>query len=436
MLTLETSVVRYTITSGVTEYSIPFAYWAKDEIVVIRTEADLSRTTLILDTDYSLSTPDGESGTLTKISDWGSAVKLTILRDVSPTQEKDFINGQTLDAEQIEESFDKLTAIAQEHKEEIQRTLKVPEDEAGINISLPPISRRKGSSSSGAMLGFGADGVTMISRDLKDFDDDVQDAKDAAAAAETAQGKAEDAQEAAETAQGKAEDAQEAAETAQGKAEDAQEAAETAQGKAEDAQEAAETAQTNAESYAQLSREYSEGKKLNGDDVAEGEPGYENNAKYWAGMAQEVVEDVQDDIEDLQERLDDCDFSETDVSPDNLPSGIKEDSSDGTTITDLDRRLAGNDFSITDDSQNIFEDGADIDTPDGNIFDNMPADESDGLISSTPEADTESVVLSTVASAPASSDSTGKAGQMYLGTDYVYFCIATNTWRRAALAEF
>ena len=408
MLTLETSVVRYTITSGVTEYSIPFAYWAKDEIVVIRTEADLSRTTLILDTDYSLSTPDGESGTLTKISDWGSAVKLTILRDVSPTQEKDFINGQTLDAEQIEESFDKLTAIAQEHKEEIQRTLKVPEDEAGINISLPPISRRKGSSSSGAMLGFGADGVTMISRDLKDFDDDVQDAKDAAAAAETAQGKAEDAQEAAETAQGKA----------------------------EDAQEAAETAQTNAESYAQLSREYSEGKKLNGDDVAEGEPGYENNAKYWAGMAQEVVEDVQDDIEDLQERLDDCDFSETDVSPDNLPSGIKEDSSDGTTITDLDRRLAGNDFSITDDSQNIFEDGADIDTPDGNIFDNMPADESDGLISSTPEADTESVVLSTVASAPASSDSTGKAGQMYLGTDYVYFCIATNTWRRAALAEF
>ena len=408
MLTLETSVVRYTITSGVTEYSIPFAYWAKDEIVVIRTEADLSRTTLILDTDYSLSTPDGESGTLTKISDWGSAVKLTILRDVSPTQEKDFINGQTLDAEQIEESFDKLTAIAQEHKEEIQRTLKVPEDEAGINISLPPISRRKGSSSSGAMLGFGADGVTMISRDLKDFDDDVQDAKDAAAAAETAQGKAEDAQEAAETAQGKA----------------------------EDAQEAAETAQTNAESYAQLSREYSEGKKLNGDDVAEGEPGYENNAKYWAGMAQEVVEDVQDDIEDLQERLDDCDFSETDVSPDDLPSGIKEDFSDGTTITDLDRCLAGNDFSITDDSQNIFEDGADIDTPDGGIFDNMPADESDGLIASTPEAATESVVPSTVASAPASSDSTGKAGQMYLGTDYVYFCIATNTWRRAALAEF
>lgn len=117
-------------------------------------------------------------------------------------------------------------------------------------------------------------------------------ANSAKIAAETAQGKAEaaqtvaeNAQTASETAQGKAENAQTAAEnartaaeTAQGKAETAQTAAETAQGKAEDAQTAAETAESNAEAWAVGQR--------SGADVPSTDPAYNNNAKYYAGVAQ------------------------------------------------------------------------------------------------------------------------------------------------------
>ncbi|MBO4279169.1 MAG: hypothetical protein J5891_05095 [Spirochaetales bacterium] len=429
MLTRETSVVRYTISAGVTQYSIPFAYWAKSEIVVMRTEADLSRTILVLDTDYSLTSPNGDSGTLTKLSDWGSAVKLTIIRYVSPTQGRDFINGQTLDTEEIEQSLDKLTAIAQGHEEKINRAIKVPEDEAGSNISLPPKSVRKGSSSSGAVLGFGADGVTMIVRDLKEFDDDVQAAIDAATAAETAQGKAEDAQEAAETAQGKAEDAQEAAETAQGKAEDAQEAAETAQ-------EAAVVAKNSALVSAELAREYAEGKKLNGDDVESGDPGYQSNSKYWAEKAGELVTDLEDDVEDLVERMDNADMSTEDSLQDDLVKGIKEDSSDDENMDDLFARLGDNDLSRTDESQTIFEDGTEIDNPEGNIFRNLGSDDSDGVLGGAKEDKTEEVALSSVSSEPASSSADGKKGQIYLGSDYLYVCTATNTWRRVALSTF
>lgn len=41
----------------------------------------------------------------------------------------------------------------------------------------------------------------------------------------------------------------------------------------------------NSEEYASLSRQYDEGKKLDGTPVTSGEEGYENNAKYWADVA-------------------------------------------------------------------------------------------------------------------------------------------------------
>lgn len=111
-------------------------------------------------------------------------------------------------------------------------------------------------------------------------------AEDAQTAAETAQGKAEDAQELAETAQGKAEGAQTAAETAQGLAETAQGKAETAQGKAEQAQSASESAKDTSVANANLSSQYARGKKLNGTDVVSGEDGYQDNSKYYKGLAE------------------------------------------------------------------------------------------------------------------------------------------------------
>lgn len=44
--------------------------------------------------------------------------------------------------------------------------------------------------------------------------------------------------------------------------------------------------------------------------------------------------------------------------------------------------------------------------------------------------------LTSIVSAPATSTSTGKAGQIAFSSGYIYYCVATNTWKRAALSTW
>ena len=41
-----------------------------------------------------------------------------------------------------------------------------------------------------------------------------------------------------------------------------------------------------------------------------------------------------------------------------------------------------------------------------------------------------------VAQAPASSTSSGEAGSIFADANFVYFCVAANTWRRVAVSAF
>lgn len=125
-------------------------------------------------------------------------------------------------------------------------------------------------------------------------------------AAETAQQRAETAEEGAQAAQTgansaktAAEAARDAAQTAQGYSETAKSAAETAQGAAEEAQTAAEaardraeTARDGVENYADASRRWAEGKTYAGQDVPSDADQYNNNSKYWAGVAEQQANTV------------------------------------------------------------------------------------------------------------------------------------------------
>lgn len=75
------------------------------------------------------------------------------------------------------------------------------------------------------------------------------------------------------------------AQTAQSAAESAQGLAEAAKGLAITAKDEAVSAKNTSVSSAELSREYAEGKKLDDSDVTIGEPGFNNNAKYYANNA-------------------------------------------------------------------------------------------------------------------------------------------------------
>ena len=185
MITNTNNVVRYLL-SG-TSYAITYGYWATSEIEVYLTEADGSLTALTYGTDFSLTTPNGASGTLTLIKDPGTATKITILRSVDLTQETDLVNGETMDAETIERAFDHAVAAIQQVDEKTVRSIKTPVDEAGGDITIPAKDARKGTNGKGTIFGFGPDGTTGIVRDLAEFDEDVEETAQNAAAAKASE---------------------------------------------------------------------------------------------------------------------------------------------------------------------------------------------------------------------------------------------------------
>ena len=97
MLTNLDNVVRYTV-SGNT-YAITYPYWSTEEIKAYITLSDGTVSGLTYGTDYTVTAPNGVNGTLTKVSAWTDAEKLTIVREVELTQEIDLINGEKIDGE-------------------------------------------------------------------------------------------------------------------------------------------------------------------------------------------------------------------------------------------------------------------------------------------------------------------------------------------------
>jgi len=182
MLTNLDNVVYYTV-SGNT-YPITFPYWAKSDIKAYVTLSDESVEELTQGTDYSLTDPDGVSGTLTKLTAWTDAQKLTIYREVALTQEVDLINGEKIDGEQLEEALDLKAAGLQQMQEQFTRTVKTSIDEVGSDFVIPNTEARKGTGD-GTLLGFDGTGKAIVLRDLKQFDADVANTASNASSAST-----------------------------------------------------------------------------------------------------------------------------------------------------------------------------------------------------------------------------------------------------------
>lgn len=191
MLTNTTNVNRYQIVgTPLSTYSISFPYWDKTEIVVYLTLSDGSLTTLTEGTNYTLSTPNGNNGTLTRVGDWtAGATNLTIVREMSFTQEVDLRNGDKIDAETLETALDDLTAQVQQLAESQSRAVISSIDEAGSSLTIPNKASRIGTGS-GTMMGFGSDGESIALRDLAQFDADVASAASDASSASTSAGTA------------------------------------------------------------------------------------------------------------------------------------------------------------------------------------------------------------------------------------------------------
>lgn len=113
---------------GVTKtFGFGFRTFNTVDIVVVATDASGSESVLNPESDYYITAnSSGVGGTVTLASALPVNSVLVITRKIPIKQEVDLVNQGEFYAETIEESFDRLTAIAQDMYEQLGRTLVVP----------------------------------------------------------------------------------------------------------------------------------------------------------------------------------------------------------------------------------------------------------------------------------------------------------------------
>lgn len=137
-----TSRVEFTLTGSTNSFPFSFKIFAEDDLVVVYRDTSGSETTLVLNTDYTVSTGPWESGgTVTTTTTYTSGT-LTIARSLDLTQEVDYTTSGPFPAETHEQALDRLTMICQELNTTIGRsfTLSVG-DTSGASLIVPsPVS--------------------------------------------------------------------------------------------------------------------------------------------------------------------------------------------------------------------------------------------------------------------------------------------------------
>lgn len=134
-----TSRVVYAGNGSTVTFTVPFYFLAAADLTVIRTSSAGVQTTLVLNTDYTVTgagVPAGGSVTCTVAP--SSTDSLIIFRDPAATQLTDYQPNDPFPAETHERALDKLTMLAQRLKDLIARSFTLSDgDASGASTQLP-----------------------------------------------------------------------------------------------------------------------------------------------------------------------------------------------------------------------------------------------------------------------------------------------------------
>lgn len=121
--------VQYDGNDATTVFSFPYLFQANGDLAVIHTNSDGVDTTLVLDTNYSVSGAENPNGGSVTYPISGPPLAtgetLTIIREMDITQETDLSNHGAFFLEALENAMDKVTMVSQQLKEMYDRTVKV-----------------------------------------------------------------------------------------------------------------------------------------------------------------------------------------------------------------------------------------------------------------------------------------------------------------------
>jgi hypothetical protein len=131
---------------SVQAFSFTFPIIATSDLKVILTSAAGVDTVLTETTHYSVSAVNNDyssGGTVTTVATYASGNTITIARNVPLTQVSDFTEGMPTLYETFEDGLDKLTMIAIQNKDSLNRAFTAPEtDSSSLSFELPKAADR------------------------------------------------------------------------------------------------------------------------------------------------------------------------------------------------------------------------------------------------------------------------------------------------------
>ena len=128
-VTSSTNRIGYAGAGSAGPFTVPFRFIKASHLAVFRVAGSPlpSQVRLVLGQDYTVAGEGADAGSLTLSTPLLTGQQLIILRDVPVTQEADFVEADKLPAQSLEDGLDKLTMIAQQHDEELGRTITANE---------------------------------------------------------------------------------------------------------------------------------------------------------------------------------------------------------------------------------------------------------------------------------------------------------------------
>ena len=134
-ISFQENLISYISDGTLTQYFFDFKASNESDIKIIK-ELDGVETSLVWDTDYTVTLETGEGGTVFLNSPIESGYTIIIYRE-TPIEQDLEINQNFVDVSKLENKLDQLTMIAQDAKEVSDRSLKVNITNKSFNPSIP-----------------------------------------------------------------------------------------------------------------------------------------------------------------------------------------------------------------------------------------------------------------------------------------------------------
>jgi len=131
---------RYNCNGSQKIFPFDFCITSESDIVAILIDSENNETTLTLTTHYTVSKAGANwdsGGNITTVQTYPSGYTIVIKRVVTIDQQTDYVYNDNFDDEAHEDVVDKLTMIAQQLHEELNRTLKLLPASAYTELSIP-----------------------------------------------------------------------------------------------------------------------------------------------------------------------------------------------------------------------------------------------------------------------------------------------------------